>query len=101
MAVLEQEVFLPSHLALQLRNTFGPLGLCGLGQLGVEALREAPPAVLPVLFLRSDTRNMQIPISEDAMLFGLHTVWCLFNYSSHRWTADSVVLVSESSHVFC
>lgn len=40
-----------THLALQLRHTLSKLRLCGLSQLRVEAVREAPRPGLLVLVL--------------------------------------------------
>lgn len=47
----------PPHLALQLRNTPGELRVGGLWQLRVEALRETPHPVLPVLVLQAETHR--------------------------------------------
>lgn len=47
-----------SHLALQLRNRLGELGLRGFWQLRVEALAEAPHPVLPVPVLQPNTGNI-------------------------------------------
>lgn len=49
------------HLALQLRDRFGVLGLGGLWQLGVEALRQALHPVLLVFSLdETETRRLSV-----------------------------------------
>lgn len=60
----------PSHLALQLRNSFSKLGLQGFWQLRVEAVREVLHAVLLVLVLQSEAGKVQILMSDPTMRSG-------------------------------
>lgn len=70
------------HVALQLGDAFGELGVGRLWQLGVEALAEAPPAALLVFTLTG--QNTEKPLAHPharrgkGLLGNIYLFFCLF-----------------------
>lgn len=78
------------HVALQLGDAFGELGVGRLWQLGVEALAEAPPATLLVFTLTGQTtEKLLIQTRHGKGLLGNFYLWF---YLTHLYDSFSFFL---------